>query len=231
MALTLIGGGLIACGDDPAPKQAGAINGNGDGDAPGDGDGDGDGGEATCMSLAGTSLEVQACTTSDGKDGYKVCMDGVPSGVCMTQAQLADADGGALTNVCISLPMLDGQYARCEGGQTYQKCSDDAKPTGQCKTVSELIVDITDGGIPNLGDAGTTAPCPTSGGFMCTTTSVLGNEVIAEKSCTINSGVYTAPPRDPACTTTGAVCTTMGLRGNCITGLPVIGSVCAQRCP
>ena len=234
LALGLLGGGLIACGDDPAPAPTQTGDGDsGDGDN-GDGDkGDGDGDAAKdCMKLGGTSLEVQQCKTDDDEAGFKICKNGKPSGECKTQAELVDADSGAFADICIDVPQLSGKYAMCKGGK-YQKCTDEGEPTGNCKTLTELI-SAGDGGIPDFGDAGAAAKaCPTSGGFTCGMASALGMQILPQKTCNVPAlgGLGSAPPSDSACTATGTACTTMGLAGNCVTGLPVIGSVYVQQCP
>jgi hypothetical protein len=197
LALGLLGGGVIACGDDPAPSNEGTNNGDGDegdgdedeGDGDEDegdgdeGDGDGDIVETECGPVPGfENLEGKACKTSGGGQGFQLCEEGEPSGKCMTPAELLSSFSDAGT------------------------------------------VEIPDGGLGEAKD------CPEEG-FECSEANVLGMKILAgQMTCNVNSGIYSAPPSDSSCTTNGAACTAMGLQGVCITGLPLIGSVCVQQC-
>lgn len=125
LALGLVVGGVVACGDDePAPQgnnQPGPV---GDGDGTGgDGDqtGDGDGNAPVAQCQTG---ETQACTCDDGtSQGEQYCAF------------------GSFTGACTGCPCTDGAAQACqcaEGGFGTEICS--AGAFGEC-TCSDVDPD------------------------------------------------------------------------------------------
>lgn len=130
LAFGLIGGGLIACGDDPAPaptQQGDGDTGDGDkGDGDkGDGDGDGDGDnvrETECMAYTG-GIRGRGCKLEGGGQGIQLCdEDDKPTGKCKKPQDLIGdflGDSG-LADASIDLPE-DAGVADCPSSMMCEK--------------------------------------------------------------------------------------------------------------
>ncbi len=134
LALGLLGGGIVACGDDPAPAPQTGNSGDGDSRGDGDddegdgdsgdgdeGDGDGDAAESECMSFAG-GIMGRACS-ADGVQGVQLCENGEATGDCRPiQEWIASLSDGGLFDFDASVPDLgDAGSAECPSSMMCEK--------------------------------------------------------------------------------------------------------------